>query len=86
MKTLILSMILFLTISCNKNEEESSFTSQAITPILIGKGINSGSAVQSNLVISNQTDWLQLMNLLTTENTNNFTETNIDFENFQLLV
>lgn len=79
-------MLLFLTLSCNKNDDENNFTTQTITPVLIGKGIHSGNAVQSNLVITNQTDWLQLMNSLTTENTNNFTETNIDFNNFMLLV
>ena len=86
MKTLILSMLLFIALSCNKNDDENSFTTQTITPVLIGKGIHSGNAVQSNLVITNQTDWLQLMNSLTTVNTNNFTETNIDFNNFMLLV
>ena len=86
MKTLILSMILFITLSCNETEETNSFSPQTITPVLIGKGTQSGNAVQSNLVISNQTDWLSLMNSLTTSNTNNFSETNIDFNNFQLLV
>ncbi len=86
MKTLILSMLVLLAISCNKSEETNSFTPQTITPILIGKGIHSGTAVQSNFVISNQADWLTILNSLTTENTNNFTQTNIDFNNFEILV
>ena len=85
MKALILSFILLLTISCSRNSDDNSNTPQSITPILIGKGINSGTAVQSNSVITNQSDWLLLMNQLTPENTNNFTETNIDFNNFQLI-
>ncbi len=85
-KTLILSLVLFLSLSCNNSDDENNLITQTITPVLIGKGIHSGNAVQSNLVITNQTDWLQLMNSLTTANTSNFTETNIDFNNFQLLV
>lgn len=86
MKTLILSTFFFLAISCNNSDDSNSFVPQTITPVLIGKGVHSGSALQSNLVITNQTDWLQLMNSLTSANTSNFTETNIDFNNFQLLV
>jgi hypothetical protein len=86
MKTLILSTFFFLAISCNNSDDSDSFVPQTITPVLIGKGIHSGNALQSNLVITNQADWLQLMNSLTSANTSNFTETNIDFNNFQLLV
>lgn len=86
MKTLILSTFFFLAISCNNSDDSNSFVPQTITPVFIGKGVHSGSALQSNLVITNQTDWLQLMNSLTSANTSNFTETNIDFNNFQLLV
>ena len=53
---------------------------------MIGEGINSGTAVKSNLIITNQVDWVQLMNLLTPYNTNNFTQKEIDFTRFELLV
>lgn len=83
-KSIILTFIsMFFLLSCSN---DNTFTPQNITPILIGKGIHSGSATQSNIVITNDLDWQQLMNLLTTENTNNFSETNIDFNKFQLIV
>ena len=86
MKTLILSLLLFIAISCNKSEEISVFPAQTITPVLIGKGIYSGSAIQSNSVIINQSNWLQLLTLLTPQNTSEFSSVNVDFDNFQLLV
>ena len=86
MKTFILSLVLFSIVSCNNNDDEDGFISKTITPVLIGNGPSSGTAVKSNLVITNQEDWVQLMNLLTPYNTNNFTQKNIDFTNFELLV
>ena len=85
MKTLILSLLTFIVLSCSKNEDENNFVSKTITPVLIGKGLGSGSATQSNLVITNQIQWEQTMNQLTYQNTSTFTETNIDFDHFQLL-
>jgi hypothetical protein len=84
MKTFIVSLVLLSIVSCTSNDDD--FEPQTITPILIGEGTNSGTAVKSNLVITNQADWTQLMNLLTPSNTNNFTQKNIDFTKFDLLV
>jgi hypothetical protein len=86
MKKLIVAFFAILSLSCSNDSPPIPAASLTITPILIGKGINSGTAVQSNSVISNQTDWQSLMDQLTTENTATFTETNIDFNNFQLIV
>ena len=89
MKNLILFFCFVITISCSTNNSSqpiSNFTTQTITPTFIGKGINSGTAIQSNFVITSQVNWLLLMDSLTSANTSNFTETNIDFNNFQLLV
>jgi hypothetical protein len=86
MKILLIGTFIFLALSCSESDEKRSFVPQTITPILIGQGPSSGASSQSNSVITNQTDWLALMTLLTPANTNTFTETNIDFNNFQLLV
>lgn len=87
MKTFILSLVLFSIFSCNNNDDDDDgFIPQNITPVLIGNGPSSGTAVKSNLVITNQADWEQLMNLLKPYNTNNFTQKDIDFTKFDLLV
>ena len=87
-KKLLLTFItFFLLTSCSNNEEveSSSFTPQNIPFTLIGSGPYSGNAVTSNLVIQNSTQWNNLMNQLTPDVTNQFTETNIDFNNFFLV-
>ena len=86
MKTFILSFVLFSIFSCNNNDDDDGFIPQNITPVLIGNGPSSGTAAKSNLVITNQADWEQLMNLLKPYNTNNFTQKDIDFTKFDLLV
>ena len=85
MKTLIFSLLAFVVLSCSKNEDKNNYVNNTITPVLIGKGTHSGTATESNLVITNQIQWEQTMNLLTYQNTSTFTETNIDFNHFQLL-
>ena len=52
---------------------------------MVGSGPYSGNAVTSNLVIQNNTQWVTLKNELTQNVTNQFTETNIDFNNFFLV-
>jgi UDP-galactopyranose mutase len=87
-KKLLLTFItFFLLTSCSNNEEveSSSFTPQNIPFTTIGSGPYSGNAVTSNLVIQNNTQWNNLMNQLTPDVTNQFTETNIDFNNFFLV-
>lgn len=80
--TLILSSLIFLNVSCDKKEEKPTninFTN-------IGKGSLNGSegVSQSNIVISNTTDWQNLMNKMGSE-IDEFTETNIDFNAYQVI-
>ena len=89
MKTLILSLVFFLILSCSKSDD--SFKPQNITPVLIGKGILTGNNIYSeqNFVISNFSDWQILLNNFNASDTaitTTFSNTNIDFNNYQLLV
>ncbi len=91
MKTLILSLILLLSIGCNKNDDENSFETQNITPVLVGKGHLNYNTIyaQQNIVISNNNDWQTLLsnfNSIDNNITATFTETNMDFNNYQIIV
>jgi hypothetical protein len=88
MKTLILSLVLFLSLSCSNNNEENSFTPQTITPTLIGKGSLMGSEnIQpQNIVYYDITSWNVILNSIDQFRLAQFTETtNVDFNNFQLI-
>jgi hypothetical protein len=86
-KSFLLLYSLFLGLSsCTNNEEPiPSFTPQNIPFTVVGSGPYPGNAVTSNLVIQNNTQWNNLMNQLTPNVTYQFTETNIDFNNFFLI-
>ena len=89
MKTLILSLVLILTISCTKNEND--FESQTITPVLVGKGNLNYNSIYSkqNIVITNSNDWQTLLTNFNSINNNistSFTETNIDFNSYGIIV
>ena len=92
MKTKIYVLLFLLTsslISCNKNDIEEKTNSITFTEI--GKGALYGNGAegipQSNLVITNNTDWQNLMNQMNAVNnvTDNFTETNIDFSVYEII-
>jgi len=91
MKTLILSFVLFISIGCNKNDDENSFEPQTIEPVLIGKGdlltAFSSNPLQQNIIITNKTEWDNFIVGMNNPNnlSNNFTEINIDFNNFQII-
>jgi hypothetical protein len=99
MKTKISMLVLlaFLTISCSNSDNETIFTSQTITPVLIAKQDLSGSEgiPQQNIVIQDNANWNNLKNQIDSlyiasglgnYYTNNvFTETTIDFNNFQII-
>lgn len=92
MKTIVLILSLFLSTSCS-NDDDNSVTAQS-TPITfteIGKGALFGNGTegisQSNIVIDNTTDWQNLMTQMNSFNnvTNEFLETNIDFNTYTVI-
>jgi hypothetical protein len=89
MKTIVVILSVFLAIFCS-NDDDNSVTAQS-TPITfteIGKGALFGNGTegisQSNIVIDNTTDWQNLMTQMNSFNnvTNEFSETNIDFNTY----
>lgn len=91
LKTTTLILSFFLIVSCNKDiNKDNEFQSSPITFTEIGKGHLGGAEEiipQSNLVITNQTDWQNLMTKMDMINkeTSRFSETNIDFENYLVI-
>ncbi len=91
MKNLLLLLALSIFIGCNTNDDDE-FLSLTISPQLIGIGNLYGNGKENitkqNLVISNSKAWTELMNNMNSVNneTDNFTETEIDFSHFMLLV
>ena len=95
MKTLILSLFIILTLSCNNNDNESQTnvptpipTPTTIISTLVGKGSTSHPTppLQNTLII-NQAQWDAILNTMNAVNnvSNDFTETNIDFNNFDVI-
>ncbi|WP_293872049.1 protease complex subunit PrcB family protein [Flavobacterium sp.] len=65
MKTLILSLVLVLSLSCSKSNDANTFTPQTITPILISKGeVFNGNynPTYHSRVFYTQTDWTDFIN------------------------
>ena len=92
-KTFLLSIMLILNTNCSKNQvqENKSFVPITINPITIGKGsVNSHPYTQANFVINNDAEWQILLNNFNTVLNNNivntFIQTNVDFNNFQVIV
>ncbi len=91
MKTIILSLVLFLTLSCNKNDEDNTITPQTITPVLIGKGdlfIPFGSNNnQQNIVITSLVDWNNFITILSNSGnpTSLLSTTSVDFNSFEII-
>ena len=84
---LILSILFSLTSCSDDNNPKTT----SITFTEIGKGALYGNGsegiVQSNMVISNTTDWQNLMNQMNSVNnvTDEFSETNIDFSTYKVI-
>lgn len=60
MRSITLTILFFLCISCNNDSDESIFTSQTVTPTLIYDGAFSDftyNPTQHGEIITNQTDW-----------------------------
>ncbi|WP_299778710.1 hypothetical protein [uncultured Formosa sp.] len=88
-KNILIILLCVLTFSCNSDDDTSEMTNIEFTLIakenLFGNG-NEGIAKQ-NLVISNQNDWNDLITQMNSENnvSDNFSEIDIDFSEFQII-
>ncbi len=85
-KTILISIILYV-ISCSNNNTSETVNQ---TTTLIAKGWLSYNDIftQQNLVITNDTEWQQLIADMQTVNPDileSFEETDVDFETFQIL-
>ena len=89
---LLLCSIFFLTISCrdNNDDDEQLKSKSQINFQLIGKGNLTGSyTAQQNTVITNTTQWNNFLSQIDGQNNHpstDFTETNIDFNQFMVIV
>lgn len=89
MKQIItLFSILFLLTGCNNDNDDSK---QSIVKFsVIAQGNPSPSLTQnifkSNLVIKDTESWNNLLSKMSTYETSRFTETNVDFTNYQVIV
>ena len=90
MKNNVLIILLFaLTLSCNSDDDTSEMTNVEFTLIarenLFGNG--NEEIIQQNMVITNQNDWNSLIAQMNSENnvSDNFTEIDIDFSEFQII-
>ncbi|WP_339756947.1 protease complex subunit PrcB family protein [uncultured Winogradskyella sp.] len=87
-KILILVMIMFV-FSCKTNVNDSKI--KTIEPNVISKGNLYGSGkegiVEQNLVVTNESDWNDLMFLMNAVNdvTQSFSETKIDFDTYTII-
>ncbi len=91
MKTLFISLSLLLLLNCNNNDDSTPFEPIEIEFSTVGIGLLGGNGdegiLESNLVITNSTDWTNLMNQMDSDSvvTDSFSETDIDFDNFLVL-
>ncbi|OBW39708.1 hypothetical protein AB670_03961 [Chryseobacterium sp. MOF25P] len=88
---LLLCSIFFMTISCRDNHDDEQLENKnQINFQLIGKGNLMGNyAAQQNTVITNTTQWNNFLSQIDSQNNHpsaSFTETNIDFNQFMVIV
>lgn len=80
---------IFIFSSCSDDDENPDFS--PVEFIKIGQGTLSGSGkenmTRSNLVITNETDWQNLLDKINTVNevSPGFSETSIDFDRYQII-
>ena len=90
MKAIVFILSGFIILSCTRRDDNTQLSSIPFTEI--GKGALYGNGAegisQSNLVIKNNSDWQYLMNQMNSVNnvTDSFTETNIDFNTYEVIV
>jgi hypothetical protein len=88
-KIFLFSVVALLFLNCSPQDDSTE--QSYITPTLISKGFLAGNGeeniAQQNLVIRNSEDWNALKARMNTVNpeTDNFSETDIDFTQFQIL-
>ena len=88
---ILLCSIFFVTISCRDNHDDEQLENKnQINFQLIGKGNFVGNyAAQQNTVITTSTQWNNFLNQIDGQNNHpstDFTETNIDFNQFMVIV
>jgi len=88
---ILLCSIFFVTISCRDNHDDEQLENKnQINFQLIGKGNFVGNyAAQQNTVITNTTQWNNFLVQIDGQNNHpstDFTETNIDFNQFMVIV
>jgi hypothetical protein len=87
--TLLTSAVFLLAFSCH--EDDKPQTPQSFQVVLIAKGDLHGNGAEKIpkqvIIISNNNDWLALINAMNTRNnvSNSFTETSIDFNRFRII-
>lgn len=85
---IILFMILFLLTSCNNDNDDSKQSTVEFS--VVAQGDPGPSQTQniskSNLVIKDTESWNNLLSKMSTYETSRFTETNIDFTKYQIIV
>ena len=88
---LLICSIFFVTISCRDNHDDEQLENKnQINFQLIGKGNLTGNyTAQQNTVITNTTQWNNFLSQIDGQNNHpsaDFTETNIDFNQFMVIV
>lgn len=88
---LLLCSIFFVTISCRDNHDDEQLENKKqINFQLIGKGNLTGNyTAQQNTVITNTTQWNNFLVQIDGQNNHpsaGFTETNIDFDQFMVII
>lgn len=92
MKKLLLPIFVLVFTACSSDSNTTNKIPENIDSTLIAKGELYGNGdeniSQQNMVITNQTDWTNLKNQMDSVNTISpgFTEQNIDFDVYELLV
>src|SRR5690606_17474549 len=85
-KIFLIAILSMALINCSSDDNNESFSPQNIDFTTIGQGVTTSlmTIEQQNMVITNQTDWNQLLESFPEEI--EISETDIDFNTFQVIV